>query len=105
MVVVGIHELGHDFGLCDEYDTCVWESQNAAYSCPNSKPNAINSNCGNYCCDYTGHACCYGKYADTQSDNYYNVMGSANMHPPERRLSTESKNLIDSYLCNNFQIC
>lgn len=38
---VSAHELGHTFGLCDEYSYLTWERQNAEWGCPNGYP----SNC------------------------------------------------------------
>lgn len=33
-----VHELGHTFGLCDEYRFDQWSRQNSAYGCPNPYP-------------------------------------------------------------------
>ncbi|MBD3309734.1 hypothetical protein GF351_00795 [Candidatus Woesearchaeota archaeon] len=104
-----MHELGHSFGLCDEYDTCVWIDQDywlhGAYatSCRNSRPDGENSDCGVICCSEKG-ACCFGKYADTLYDSYFNIMGSADT-PPQRRLSTESKEQILLFMCENLGMC
>jgi Tol biopolymer transport system component len=35
---VAAHELGHTFGLCDEYSFVVWEAQNQRGGCPNPYP-------------------------------------------------------------------
>jgi hypothetical protein len=104
-----MHELGHSFGLCDEYDTCVWGETNTdmwkrfGMGCPNSIPNSTNSDCGNSCCTSRG-ACCYGKYADNKTEKFVNVMGSTNI-PPERRFSTETKSIFSDYLCKYFRVC
>lgn len=104
-----VHELGHTFGLCDEYDTCVWDDTNQfmelafAHPCLNRKPNPRNSDCSLNCCS-EGTACCSGKYADTISDEFYNIMGSADV-PPQRRLSSETTVLANNFLCDNLGMC
>jgi len=51
---VTAHELGHTYGLCDEYSGCVWDAQNAQMGCPNPKA------CS--CCGDAEHpACCAGR--------------------------------------------
>ncbi|MCK4669588.1 MAG: hypothetical protein KAT43_00170 [Nanoarchaeota archaeon] len=92
-VNVADHEFGHTFGLCDEYDTCVWEATNGLSRCKNKKPNALNSDCGNECCSAKG-ACCNGKY----SDSGFNVMGSADL-PDERDFNYESSSVIGKNIC------
>jgi hypothetical protein len=37
-VEVTAHELGHTFGLCDEYSYQEWHRQDSAWSCPNPYP-------------------------------------------------------------------
>lgn len=32
------HELGHTFGLCDEYNYGKWQTENATWGCPNPFP-------------------------------------------------------------------
>ncbi|MBW3012592.1 hypothetical protein KY325_04000 [Candidatus Woesearchaeota archaeon] len=93
------HEFGHTFGLCDEYDTCVWDDTNAQMKCVNTKPDKYNSNCGDVCCNQDV-ACCFGKY----SVHGFNMMGSANM-PPEREINFESKTVINSFVCKHFGVC
>ncbi|MBD3259205.1 hypothetical protein GF371_01080 [Candidatus Woesearchaeota archaeon] len=93
------HEFGHTFGLCDEYDTCIWDETDVQIECRNTKPDKFNSDCGDVCCK-ENIACCYGKY----SAHGFNMMGSANM-PPEREINFESKTVINSYVCENFKIC
>ncbi|MBI4451572.1 hypothetical protein HY642_06375 [Candidatus Woesearchaeota archaeon] len=108
-VHVALHELGHTFGLCDEYDTCVWDEtsawlqQNHGHACLNARPGAVNSDCGQRCCA-KDVACCNGKYANVQSDNAFNVMGSADT-PPRRRLSTETSAVVGTFLCTNLEVC
>lgn len=103
-----LHELGHTFGLCDEYDTCVWEKSGEylrktyARGCPNVKPNALNSNCGSECCS-APIACCVGKYA-FGTPEWFNVMGSADL--PERKvIGTETNALLTSFLCAKLEVC
>jgi len=102
-----LHEMGHCFGLCDEYSASVWESQNTYYyttiydtcpysKCPNTKPTPANG-CSN-------PSSCWGKWANTAEDNFYNIMGTANI-PPSRRVSTESRAVIEHYLCTLKGIC
>lgn len=93
------HELGHTFGLCDEYDTCIWESTDSLLGCRNTRPDALNSDCGERCCSLEG-ACCYGKYSDLG----FNVMGSADL-PEERGFNYETRTVIGDSLCRNFGIC
>ena len=105
---VALHELGHTFGLCDEYDTCEWQNANEGLHsrgtwCQNTIPNQENSNCGTSCCKQSA-ACCSGKYADSQNDGFVNVMGSANV-PPARRMSTETGTVINAYLCQAAGVC
>ena len=103
------HEIGHSFGLCDEYDTCTWEDTNKKLQlyrdvpCINTKPNENNSICGNNCCSNIT-ACCIGKYADTKTDNAYNVMGAVGS-PVTYHISTETKTLMHRYLCKWLQLC
>jgi hypothetical protein len=96
---IAAHEFGHTFGLCDEYDTCVWENTDERMKCENTRPDKYNSDCGDVCCN-DNVACCYGKYAKVG----FNFMGSANM-PPEREINFESKTVINSYVCENLGIC
>jgi hypothetical protein len=104
-----LHELSHTFGLCDEYDTCVWDESSAyltgafGHGCLNSKPNADNSDCSNECCSESG-VCCLGKYADKKADGFFGVLGSADV-PPSRRISAETNALIDNFLCDNLEVC
>lgn len=38
-VTITAHELGHTYGLCDEYSYAAWKRQNVAYNgCPNPYP-------------------------------------------------------------------
>ncbi len=96
---IAMHELGHTFGLCDEYDTCVWEATNSEYPCRNTKPNKIDSDCTDSCCSDTG-VCCYGKYSATA----FSMMGSSDL-PPQRELTFESRYEINSFMCNYFGVC
>lgn len=93
------HEFGHTFGLCDEYDTCIWESTNELLKCKNTRPDEVNSDCGERCCSLD-KACCYGKY----SDFGFNVMGSADL-PDDREFNLETLSIIKRDLCDNFDIC
>ncbi|MBI4448502.1 hypothetical protein HY641_00555 [Candidatus Woesearchaeota archaeon] len=103
------HELGHSFGLCDEYDTCTWEQTSAALQrlrnvpCMNVRPDENNSICGNNCCSNVT-ACCIGKYADTKEDNAYNVMGAVGS-TVTYHISNESGILMARYMCRWLQIC
>ncbi len=42
---VAAHEIGHTFGLCDDYDPEAWDRQNimSGFGCPNERPNENNS--------------------------------------------------------------
>lgn len=93
------HELGHTFGLCDEYDTCIWQEQDTRFSCLNTQPNQIDSDCSNSCCSESG-VCCHGKFAQTG----FNIMGSANV-PPHREINEESFDITRSHLCEHLGVC
>ncbi|MDO8553808.1 MAG: hypothetical protein Q7S22_03300 [Candidatus Micrarchaeota archaeon] len=70
---VALHEFGHTFDLCDDYNPNVWERQNNYFTCPNPKPTTENSDCSLSCSNMG--ACCFGvKYGN----GYYSTMGSAN---------------------------
>ena len=94
------HEFGHTIGLCEEYDTCVWQFQNERYACRNPIPNKFDSDCGEVCCSETAFACCNGKFADLG----FNIMGSANI-PPHREFNFETENLLNNYICNHYGEC
>ncbi|MEW5996038.1 MAG: carboxypeptidase-like regulatory domain-containing protein [Candidatus Micrarchaeota archaeon] len=85
-VHISAHELGHTFGLCDDYNPYVWESQNAALfsPCPNPKPTLENTlgEC-TASCEPEG-ACCYGI---VNPDGTYSTMGSANTFDSIRNVS------------------
>ncbi|MEM4306818.1 MAG: hypothetical protein QW559_00420 [Candidatus Woesearchaeota archaeon] len=109
------HEIGHSFGLCDEYDTCVWQATSLELSnayghpCFNKMPDENNSNCGKRCCaGEEGHpfgkACCAGKYADKKEDGWFSYLGSSNI-PPPRRSTAEMKAVILEFLCTNLGVC
>lgn len=92
-----LHEIGHTFGLCDDYNPKVWDSQNLPWSsCPNAKPTARNSDCKEETCPQTGF-CCYGIWHE---DGTCSVMGSADDFrkvnnvtvPIFRRLGDDSRN-------------
>ncbi|HII54080.1 hypothetical protein COT30_01570 [Candidatus Micrarchaeota archaeon CG08_land_8_20_14_0_20_49_17] len=74
---VPLHEFGHTFGLCDDYDSLKWEDQNGYLfdSCQNPKPTLENSNCSDSICANTrpGKPCCAGVVF---GDGTYSVMGS-----------------------------
>ena len=103
------HELGHSFGMCDEYDTCTWEDTSNALQrlrgvpCLNVRPDENNSICGNNCCSNIT-ACCIGKYAEKKEDNAYNVMGAVGS-PVKYRVSNETRAFISKYLCRWLQVC
>lgn len=40
---VASHEIGHTFGLCDEYRLSAWNDQNRDQACPNEAPSPSNS--------------------------------------------------------------
>ena len=104
-----VHEMGHHAGLCDEYKKCRWDVQNESrlgnrgVGCLNSRPDPTNSDCVSDECPKCGGVC-LGKYADTKESGYFNIMGSAGI-PPPRRLSSESKEIIYTYLCNYLGVC
>jgi len=108
-VHVALHEVGHTFSLCDEYDTCEWSATNEilegafGHPCLNARPDASNSNCGNECCSVDA-ACCSGKYANTRLDGFFNVMGSSSV-PPQRRVSDETGLVMTNFLCANLGVC
>ncbi len=77
------HELGHTFGLCDNYNPKIWDIENILYlGCPNNKPNNKNSEC-NECLLEFG-ACCLGIKIN---ENLYSTMGSGDENPPQRRFT------------------
>lgn len=104
-----LHELGHTIGLCDEYDTCVYDQtdqymrEGFGHPCLNRRPDAANSDCGVKCCA-SGKACCDGVFADTKADGFYNIMGSGNV-PPSRRMDTRTKGIYDAYFCKVLGVC
>lgn len=52
--VISAHELGHTFGLCDEYNYTAWveEDQSFVGGCPNPYPSTCDrSNAGGVTCD------------------------------------------------------
>lgn len=106
---VALHEFGHTIGLCDEYDTCVYDETDAymragfGHPCLNDKPVAFNSDCGIACCSETG-ACCNGHYADTKADGFFNIMGSSDT-PPPRRLDKRTAGAFKAYFCDLMEAC
>ena len=56
---VAAHEMGHSFGLCDDYNPNLWDTENvlSLFSCKNDKPNETNSACRGCGLD---EACCFG---------------------------------------------
>jgi hypothetical protein len=77
---VVIHELGHTFSLCDDYNPNIWDVQNEERKvlfgllgggCPNPKPTPQNSDCIN--CETSGACCLDIRFPD----GTYSIMGSA----------------------------
>jgi hypothetical protein len=106
---VVLHELGHTIGLCDEYDTCVYDetnkymSQGFGHPCLNGKPTADNSDCTDICCSKDA-ACCDGRFADKKTDGFFNIMGSGDV-PPSRRLNSQTQAVFWVYFCGKFGVC
>jgi hypothetical protein len=73
------------------------------HPCLNRQPTMDNSDCGARCCA-EGKACCDGVFADTKADGFYNIMGSADI-PPQRRLDTRTKGILEAYLCGTMGVC
>ena len=69
-VSVTSHELGHVFGLCDEYSYSAWVRQNATFvdGCPNPYP----ANCP----QISGSVVCDGQPAE---DGRNSIMGSSGL--------------------------
>lgn len=107
---VALHEFGHTIGLCDEYDTCVYDEtdkfmrEGFGHPCLNDKPVAFNSDCGIECCSKDGSACCNGHYAETKTDGFYNIMGSSDV-PPSRRLDKRTAGAFKAYFCDLMGVC
>lgn len=68
---VTAHELGHTFGLCDEYNFQDWSRQNREYAggCPNPYPSACEQT-------LTGGVTCDGQPA---ADGSHSIMGPAGL--------------------------
>jgi hypothetical protein len=104
-----LHELGHTIGLCDEYDTCVYDQTDAymnqgfGHPCLNRRPDAMDSDCGDHCCA-TNKACCNGVFAETKADGFFNIMGSGDV-PPPRRMDKRTHGIYDAYFCKVLGVC
>jgi len=79
--MVTAHELGHDFGLCDEYSYSAWSSQNSYYGCPNTYPTCCEDHpscidCNDCCSLCTPLSLCTGNICTPVSaTNCRGIMG------------------------------
>ncbi len=96
-----LHELGHTFGLCDEYHPDTWEKQNARNPfspCPNGKPNALNSDLNLSRCS-ASEVCASGVF----ESGAYSIMGDASYfdfygNRIKREFTSKSKEQIKKVL-------
>lgn len=95
---VALHELGHTFGLCDQYNPTTYDSQNSGWfrQCLNSKPTAANSDLRMDLCTGPGVVCANG----VNENGFMSVMGSAretdwNSQPIQRHLISEERTAIE----------
>ncbi len=77
-----VHELGHIFGLCDEYNYAIWERQNTTLNEVGGCPNPYPADCEQ--CELDEGACCQGVLV---ADGAYCVMGPAS---PNNTLFSEA---------------
>lgn len=70
---ISAHELGHTFGLCDEYNYSYWKAQNETFpdGCPNPYPNSCTKD------DTLGGITCDGNPTTTGRNS---IMGPAGMN-------------------------
>lgn len=76
------HEVGHTFGLCDQYHPELWSQQNARLylslhdGCKNDKPTSKNSDCDELKCPLSiiDSVCCFGVKINKDT---YSTMGTA----------------------------
>ncbi|MFH1978253.1 MAG: hypothetical protein ABIJ92_02925 [Candidatus Aenigmatarchaeota archaeon] len=104
------HELGHTFGLCDEYNSSLWEEQDSLFGlfnnyCPNGDvddDNSLDDRCLAVipgCNDTTlGELIPWNSNTDTIS--VYNFMGSLNFQE-SRWITKESYNHLLSYFSHS----
>jgi len=84
------HEVGHTYGLCDEYNETTWGEQDVPlHRCPNgdiNDDNNLDSNCVSTGCPTST----FGELSNQPEDEtLYNFMGNASM-PDKRWVSKDS---------------
>jgi len=69
------HEMGHSFGLCDDYNPNLWDAENilSLLGCRNDKPDQANSACRSCGLD---EACCFGIHLEQGT---FSAMGSSDL--------------------------
>lgn len=92
-----LHELGHTFGLCDQYNPNVYDSENRGWLniCLNSRPTATISGLPLSSCPLGG-VCAYG----AEENGFFSIMGSSdendlNGQPIQRHLISEERTAIE----------